>query len=1326
MRKAQSTIFAIIGMVLIFSVLLSIVLVNQLKIHSITRGGMEQTTFSEDSQMLSNLRDICIEASVKKAVVLGSINPIPEAEDTLEEDINSRILRCFDQSFYTNRGYEITGEYPETQVKITEDTVYVSGNFKITMFDKESNKKSELSEFTYTFDKPKFTRLETDSEGIILKETNVISNDNQFVVHIPTGVSFTGDGGENLRNIEVKVMDKVEFSDTYHNSASSFVIGDTIYAVTDSVVNDGSVEVCINYETELLYGVSEDNLAVAWYDIERGVWYSVPSQVNKLSKTVCAQVTHFSPNALIDTYFDFESCTSFYEEHVHNPCGPAPVQNAKTPAPIKWDRRFQGILGRAKYETAIWQFNNYCLEIDDFGIDLKHNPGTRDFYDSFAEGSGMPPEPKAPHCGSVYPPFYEALLVRETQEGAGSTDSAGDFVKVSFPASSITLNPFKDNYEYYLISDPEVKVRQTDLNPVFESSGNQILSISPIDSAFRSVNDRWDLNSKVHIGDTELSDWKRVETLPNEHAERPKEDFDDDDAPEKDFFASINNDEWKCKAGDRLVPCFMCLVDLDGNGEIQGDERKWCRTLFDEADGNVKESDGSYGKLQSSVEFENLMQQCQIESTKIAKEKYEALRSSDPHMIEWGVPSGDGLLDYKWVGGSTIRNYAVCELTSNTEIGEEYHPTVQLTGDIIVVTKTITGLKGVKVGEEGIATPTTWGYGNQPVENIVSQPNYKLTETVSDNTYKTHSKDVGFAGAGNDDQPLTKYLYLDDDHSLCKNEIWFYVMCSQNDVCHIDFPNSKNPNLKFIEFCNGNKESCPPGVPTCTDIGGLILPYPQKPELLSCGIAIPQVLSQSDKNIPKEADKTNPIQGWVANTDESQEVCAFLDVCARPEKDCAGSNSRCPSHIVCTDMTCTDPNNCECPVGTTQTGNDVCCLDKDKNGVCDLLPHCGDGIIQPPAEKCDGDPDCTHDCIKIPKECSEFDECSVTKQCGPGTGICDLEKCECSPPAQCAQGSQCSAGVPCLLGTCDLTKCTCHIPILECTAQDECSAGKACSVGKCDFTTCKCSTVNQCTDGIPDGNGGCCKDLDNDKQCDTFQCKDGWIPSGIPGDCCKAKGNIHKCDCENNGIGNNDENRGPPLGSCGFKCEEPQENGKTVCCNKPTWELLGGHCPACNGPDDDNPACAHGCICDDWKACPAGDASKCSSGGGTCTCSDGTPCPGKNANSCHKPPTGGGGGNGNGNGGGIGTCATTCFAPKHCNPTGQCVGGGNDDTGKDSGETSCKATCQLPKHCNPQGHCVGGGNDNNDQSGFTDTTTTTDGPGNSDGLCPDGTPRPCN
>ncbi len=315
------------------------------------------------------------------------------------------------------------------------------------------------------------------------------------------------------------------------------------------------------------------------------------------------------------------------------------------------------------------------------------------------------------------------------------------------------------------------------------------------------------------------------------------------------------------------------------------------------------------------------------------------------------------------------------------------------------------------------------------------------------------------------------------------------------------------------------------------------------------------------------------------------------------------------------------PDHVACDDGDPCTAESTC-----NSGTCQALQatDCDDGNPCS-SDDCDPATGCTH-ADKTLAPCTDGNPCTVGDHCDGGACVAELNVCDCTKDADCAEQvggdkcvglAQCSGGLcaiapgtptkcddnnPCTIDTCDPETGACSYDAAAdgnaCSDGDICTLAEHCVGGACTSTTSLpcAATDTGCVTGSCDAQKGCVVSPDND----GAPCDDG--NSCTQGDTCKTGicGGKSVCDCTVDA-------------DCAGDAEVPACLGVLVC--------RTGHCEVdanlatpCAATTD---ACtmslctAQGCVvaqtppggpCDDGTACTIGDSCA-----GTGVCQSGIP-----------------------------------------------------------------------------------------------------------------------
>jgi hypothetical protein len=135
-----------------------------------------------------------------------------------------------------------------------------------------------------------------DDKGQFLMEVKAASEDNTASVTVPEGVTGLTAGGEPLSEITCEPLEEDD-----EPSAGSFSILGQVYDFgPDGATFDQPVTITLAYDPDLLPGgLTESDLIISWYDVEKGEWVVLETTVDPVSHTVSASVTHFTAFAVM-------------------------------------------------------------------------------------------------------------------------------------------------------------------------------------------------------------------------------------------------------------------------------------------------------------------------------------------------------------------------------------------------------------------------------------------------------------------------------------------------------------------------------------------------------------------------------------------------------------------------------------------------------------------------------------------------------------------------------------------------------------------------------------------------------------------------------------------------------------------------------------------------------------------------------------------------------------------------------------------------------------------------------------------------------------------
>ena len=316
-KGGQVTIFIILGVILLFLVLGMIYYFTQFRTPV-----QPSVSLSEDAQAFKAMRDSCLQKKFLEAKgIFGVDETDPLTPSKYEAYLKDGFPKCMNITKFQKMGIRVAVSDFSSTVKITADTITVDAQYPVTLT--KGTAKESFSAFSYNWKREKqFVAAGTNAQGdIILK-----SPDQKMELRIPKGT--TTKTGQSITDIDVKVLDR-----SFNDMTNPIMIGSTVYDFTDLEFS-GPVTLTYKYESsEIPPNMDETQLKISYYDSISKVWVAWPSTVDTIRKTVTAQITHLSPDAVTYCTED-NNIPQIYESSLS---GDAPQQclNVQPPAHSK-------------------------------------------------------------------------------------------------------------------------------------------------------------------------------------------------------------------------------------------------------------------------------------------------------------------------------------------------------------------------------------------------------------------------------------------------------------------------------------------------------------------------------------------------------------------------------------------------------------------------------------------------------------------------------------------------------------------------------------------------------------------------------------------------------------------------------------------------------------------------------------------------------------------------------------------------------------------------------------------------------------------------------
>jgi len=131
--------------------------------------------------------------------------------------------------------------------------------------------------------------------GVFLADFTAQSDDAKVSLSIDKGTHGLTEEGTPLSEISIQPM-----AVPPSPPADSNVIGLVYDFGPEGATFDQPITITLTYdEAQIPEGVAEENLVIAWWDEEAGVWVELVSVVDPVTNTITAEISHFTPFAIL-------------------------------------------------------------------------------------------------------------------------------------------------------------------------------------------------------------------------------------------------------------------------------------------------------------------------------------------------------------------------------------------------------------------------------------------------------------------------------------------------------------------------------------------------------------------------------------------------------------------------------------------------------------------------------------------------------------------------------------------------------------------------------------------------------------------------------------------------------------------------------------------------------------------------------------------------------------------------------------------------------------------------------------------------------------------
>jgi hypothetical protein len=289
LMRAQSSLFVVLGVVLLISVGFGIFMMYQSNEDLIGRQAISTRTLSDMRIDVQSYINSCIKHSVQDAMQDAGIR-----EETIlqyESGVLEGIEGCTEALYVRLKaqGFEIDEDQMEILVEQNPETVTVELQYPVEL--NKDGKKTLFSRFEYTFDR---LANEVIPEGIAERDIRLISPNGLAEVIIPAGTRIKDAEGNPVELLTLKVED-VHF----HGLENKYVVGELVYDnLPDGAQYSNPVEIRITFRDEdIPPGYTRANMKIAYYDEAFGMWKAMDTRIE--GNRAIAYTTHNSVRSIV-------------------------------------------------------------------------------------------------------------------------------------------------------------------------------------------------------------------------------------------------------------------------------------------------------------------------------------------------------------------------------------------------------------------------------------------------------------------------------------------------------------------------------------------------------------------------------------------------------------------------------------------------------------------------------------------------------------------------------------------------------------------------------------------------------------------------------------------------------------------------------------------------------------------------------------------------------------------------------------------------------------------------------------------------------------------
>ncbi len=250
-------------------------------------GLFSQLSLTSESASFKNYVQSCLEETTREGLDYFGVKE--SSQPLIEQYIKAELPECVDVQAFEEFGMVITPEQVKPSVLITDKSVLVDVDWPITL--EKQGATSVVEDFNYYLKRERSAEFTFNADDTTTEPQRIVTEDGDAELIVPQGTKVYDKDGNLLDEVTLKVLDK-----NFDGLNNGVVVGMVVYdGIPDGARFSPPVTIIVNYrEEDIPPGVSEEELSIAWYDKENGLWKSVPSDVDTVNNKVSGSLSHFT------------------------------------------------------------------------------------------------------------------------------------------------------------------------------------------------------------------------------------------------------------------------------------------------------------------------------------------------------------------------------------------------------------------------------------------------------------------------------------------------------------------------------------------------------------------------------------------------------------------------------------------------------------------------------------------------------------------------------------------------------------------------------------------------------------------------------------------------------------------------------------------------------------------------------------------------------------------------------------------------------------------------------------------------------------------------